>query len=240
MVANIFSFRLSAEWLHAYADYMEILQQLHPGKLFSVEASAELVPDGIGYEIASLGFGIIEGEAFTSATHTFTPQVQQAEGLAQLFHETYERLAPLHGYKTREESAVAWEQVPEKNKTLMIVVASEVLQRMQPVTKVEQLPGVVEEVEYTEQHAGWPRIILDSRCWTTTDGTIGAVAARTAMHHDPDAGEWKVYIGVWRNDEEIGTNEQRIAAHGHALREKEARGLFPHLDSAKYKGERNR
>jgi hypothetical protein len=43
-----------------------------------------------------------------------------AERIAQAFHEAYERLAPDHGYKTREASAVAWEDVPADNKNLMI------------------------------------------------------------------------------------------------------------------------
>ncbi len=36
------------------------------------------------------------------------------EALARHFHETYERLAPEFGYRTREESAKPWEQVPER------------------------------------------------------------------------------------------------------------------------------
>lgn len=51
----------------------------------------------------------------------------QAEELAQMFHETYERLAPDHGYETRKDSAVAWESVPEKNKSLMIAVCQEII-----------------------------------------------------------------------------------------------------------------
>lgn len=50
-----------------------------------------------------------------------------AEQLAQLFHETYERLAPNFGYETRKESAVPWLDVPEKNKRLMIAVAEDIL-----------------------------------------------------------------------------------------------------------------
>ncbi len=42
-----------------------------------------------------------------------------AERIARAFHESYERLAPEFGYKTRERSAVAWEDVPEDNKGLM-------------------------------------------------------------------------------------------------------------------------
>lgn len=51
----------------------------------------------------------------------------RAERLARAFHEAYERLAPVYGYETREESAVPWEDVPAANKALMIEVAREIL-----------------------------------------------------------------------------------------------------------------
>lgn len=47
--------------------------------------------------------------------------------LARAFHELYERLAPKYGYKTREASAVPWDDVPEQNKRLMCHVASELI-----------------------------------------------------------------------------------------------------------------
>lgn len=50
-----------------------------------------------------------------------------AEKLAQRFHETYERLAPDFGYRTREASAKPWSEVPDKNKSLMIAVCAEIL-----------------------------------------------------------------------------------------------------------------
>jgi len=49
------------------------------------------------------------------------------EALAQLFHETYERLAPSYQYETRRASAVPWVEVPEPNRSLMVAVAAEVL-----------------------------------------------------------------------------------------------------------------
>jgi hypothetical protein len=54
-------------------------------------------------------------------------RAMEAEQLARLFHETYERLAPDFGYETRRESAVPWESVPANNKALMIAVAQEIL-----------------------------------------------------------------------------------------------------------------
>ncbi|MGW4129483.1 hypothetical protein [Amycolatopsis japonica] len=53
----------------------------------------------------------------------------QAEALARQFHEAYERLAPSFGYKTREASAVPWDQVPEQNRALMVAVAAEILKQ---------------------------------------------------------------------------------------------------------------
>jgi hypothetical protein len=53
-----------------------------------------------------------------------------ASSLAAFFHETYERLAPSFSYKTREASAVPWEDVPENNKNLMIAVCEEVLKEL--------------------------------------------------------------------------------------------------------------
>lgn len=50
-----------------------------------------------------------------------------ADQLAQRFHEHYERLAPDHGYETREASAVPWAEVPEPNRSLMVAVAAAVL-----------------------------------------------------------------------------------------------------------------
>jgi len=55
---------------------------------------------------------------------TKTPE----EFVAMKFHQTYERLAPNFNYKTRESSAVPWEEVPETNKNLMIAVVKKLLE----------------------------------------------------------------------------------------------------------------
>lgn len=49
------------------------------------------------------------------------------EELARHFHETYERLAPNYQYKTRRETAVPWDELPESNRQLMIAVSAEIL-----------------------------------------------------------------------------------------------------------------
>lgn len=57
-----------------------------------------------------------------------SPDTQpNAVEVARLFHETYECLAPEHGYRTREASAVPWEEVPESNRMLMVETVAVVL-----------------------------------------------------------------------------------------------------------------
>lgn len=47
--------------------------------------------------------------------------------IAQSFHDTYEALAPSFGYKTRSASAVAWRNIPEANRALMVATCTELL-----------------------------------------------------------------------------------------------------------------
>lgn len=49
-----------------------------------------------------------------------------AEKLARLFHEAYERMAPAFGYETKEETKIFDSHTP--NGQLMIAVSYEVLQ----------------------------------------------------------------------------------------------------------------
>lgn len=52
--------------------------------------------------------------------HTESERHRLAARIAMRFHEVYEELAPTHGYRTREESAKPWEDVPDTNKRLMV------------------------------------------------------------------------------------------------------------------------
>ena len=52
---------------------------------------------------------------------------ENARELARQFHQAYERLAPQFGHETRKESAVPWDKVPEKNRSLMTAVCGELL-----------------------------------------------------------------------------------------------------------------
>jgi hypothetical protein len=49
------------------------------------------------------------------------------EDVARAFHDAYESLASSFGYKTRDASAVPWDDVPENNKALMIATVRNVL-----------------------------------------------------------------------------------------------------------------
>ena len=51
------------------------------------------------------------------------------ELLAHFFHDEYEKLAPAYGYETRKASAVAWADVPEKNKALMVAVCESAIKQ---------------------------------------------------------------------------------------------------------------
>src|SRR5262249_52439622 len=62
------------------------------------------------------------------------------ETLARRFHETYERLAPRFGDKTRRKTAVPWDQVPLSNKQLMIAVWDELLHDVLAPQDAENAP----------------------------------------------------------------------------------------------------
>ena len=84
--------------------------------------------DGDWYE--GVCYDCVPPSAASGVSRTPSEQLadaREAEGLARLFHETYERLAPTFGYETRKESAVAWEDVPGHNRGLMIAVAASIL-----------------------------------------------------------------------------------------------------------------
>lgn len=68
-----------------------------------------------------------------------------AAALAKKFHETYERLAPEYGYKTRKDSAVKWADVPAKNKSLMTAVCAELFKGKQKLADDISAPASVDK-----------------------------------------------------------------------------------------------
>lgn len=67
------------------------------------------------------------------------PQPNEATRLARRFHETYNRLAPLFGYRTSEASAKPWAELPENNRALMIAVCAEILSTGSPIPSAADL-----------------------------------------------------------------------------------------------------
>lgn len=84
------------------------------------------------------------------------PEERMAEQVAQLFHEAYERLAPLHGYKTRDASAA----------TVSEVMAATLAQVSALQADVARLEGVLAEVRRAEaailgDRGEWERLIAE-------------------------------------------------------------------------------
>lgn len=77
------------------------------------------------------------------------------ELLAQMFHEAYERLAPVNGYETRKESAKPWAEVPEKNRPLMIAVCQELLPKIAKLLHGQPTPFGDTCKEHLDAAIGW-------------------------------------------------------------------------------------
>ena len=90
-----------------------------------------------------------------------------SEELAKKFHETYERLAPDFGYKTREASAVPWKDVPEANKSLMIAVCAEL-----ESNHATLLANVGELIDAITAEGGWGERVMDAMVVISPDKFI--------------------------------------------------------------------
>ena len=83
--------------------------------------------------------------------------MNDAEKLAKRFHETYESLAPQMGYETRKASAVPWEQVPEKNRALMIATCNAILEDGIERERVAALEAQVAELRAAIEQVEWKK-----------------------------------------------------------------------------------
>lgn len=81
--------------------------------------------------------------------------VVTAEQLARLFHETYERLAPQHGYETRVASAKPWSEVPANNRALMIATCAHVLDELQLGAYAQGYADAVARLRDDERYGDW-------------------------------------------------------------------------------------
>ncbi len=96
----------------------------------------ELTPIGRFYwQLAKNG---LLGKQSSPQKRRRTP-MPDAESVARLFHETYERLAPTFNYETREATRVSWDNVPERNKRLMIAVSAELLAMLFPLEEQNEM-----------------------------------------------------------------------------------------------------
>jgi hypothetical protein len=79
----------------------------------------------------------------------------EAEKWAKRFHELYEEFAPKCGYETRKESAVAWENVPLKNKNLMIMVCVNVVDEIKSLQRKELAGKIPKRKEIAKGNEGF-------------------------------------------------------------------------------------
>jgi hypothetical protein len=119
------------------------------------------------------------------------------EQLAQLFHETYERLAPEFGYTTRKSSAQPWANVPEPNKSLMIAVAKRIL---------EQLNTQDRELREALEAAPDPRPHFSSRYTAWYEHT-----RNPALHTTPSEGGSQILRGGYQWGEQGTPSEEQDA-----------------------------
>lgn len=108
------------------------------------------------------------------------------EELARRFHDHYERLAPDHGYKTRDASAVPWEEVPDNNRQLMTATCAAVLRDLHR-RRTDKLLLVVDQ--------DGPLAGFDAKGFAVAvaegielDCTVGEQTARYMTEHVPDRG----------------------------------------------------
>ena len=99
--------------------------------------------------------------------------VDEAVKLAQIFHETYERLAPQYGYETRKDSAVAWENVPAKNRALMIAVCAKIQAARSSKPSMVNVPYIDGEPsrEWVEKTTDLPGLLSCLSAWRTDEAT---------------------------------------------------------------------
>jgi hypothetical protein len=137
-------------------------------------------------------------------TNDAPSQSTEAAALAQQFHEAYERLAPEFNYETREASAVPWEDVPDKNKRLMVAVAADIIAARLPVEGAPEeadVPRGVHEREEGPTHLFGGR--GDGPCpYPYADGFCGLLDSDhlvVAPSGKPTGPMWVNYHAVYAN-----------------------------------------
>jgi hypothetical protein len=115
------------------------------------------------------------------------------EALARLFHETYERLAPEHGYETREASAKPWRQVPANNRALMVAVCQHILaERGELARPGRDNPGVVDgDIVVDEAASAMPHFFSDEGAREVAESMLLRLhQAGVVILRGPDSQPW--------------------------------------------------
>ena len=162
--------------------------------------------------------------------HNCTPDLfpnELVEAAARAFHENYERLAPDYGYKTREASAVAWEGVPEKNRSLMLATVAAVLPLIEQRV-IDRLAREAGENPYPEFHlpehdgatgyadpchAAWDE---GAACGVAAERARCPLCDHEWRRHDPEDGRCDCHsettLGPCQCGRDIVWMQERIAA----------------------------
>lgn len=63
----------------------------------------------------------------TTENPVYAERERPAVFIARWFHEEYEHLAPMYGWHTQEASRVAWDDLPDNQRRLMVHVVGNML-----------------------------------------------------------------------------------------------------------------
>jgi hypothetical protein len=113
------------------------------------QAKAWLEPHGQPGDPAMVKARAALSESPVAAEPSDDERERRYEQIAKEFHQTYEDLAPGFGYRTRQESAKPWRDVPSNNKRLMVatikaLIEERVIAFASPPVPVAEAPRVVE------------------------------------------------------------------------------------------------
>ena len=79
-----------------------------------------------------------------------------AESMARLFHETYERLAPAFGWRTKKGCNVPFDRLPQRNKALMIATCQTILNELQCIAERGRSGGLTTTRSHEIECSGAP------------------------------------------------------------------------------------
>ena len=136
-----------------------------------------------------------------------------AENIARAFHESYERLAPEHGYETREASAKPWVEVPEQNKALMVAVAGDLLASgvvVEPAG-VEQMRTIVAALAIYGEDANLPALVEKARALNQA-----APAGNRVEVYQDEGGDYRWRL-VAANGQVVGRSEEGYTERAYTL-----------------------